>query len=156
MDLSEVRLRILNTPLVKKLPEEMQFKLAMLLLWTAKTSTVETGEKLFVEGSTDTDKGCLILDGSVRITTDGGDPKTLAAPDILGEVQLFTPKGERTATVEALEGGVILTFGWREFSAMARKIMSDEEMKTLKKTIADSAWTREDNLMERVLKSYQQ
>jgi CRP-like cAMP-binding protein len=155
MELAEVRLHILNTPLAKSLPEDMQYKFVMLLLWISKTATVEPDQKLFIKGSTDTDKGCLILEGSVRIITEESDQKTIAAPDILGEVQLFTPKGERTATVQAIEGGVILTFGWRDFSSVARKLMSDEEMKTLKKTIADSAWTRENNLMEKILKSYQ-
>ncbi len=150
MQLSLIRERILDTPLVKNLPETMRPRFAMILLWIAQTDEVSREEKLFEQGETDTDRGCLILEGMVRIITEESRAKTIAAPDILGEVQLFTPKGERTATVEVVVGGEILTFGWKEFATQAREHFNDEEMATLKKVIAESAWTREDNLMEKL------
>jgi hypothetical protein len=47
-------------------------------------------------------------------------------------------------------GGEILTFGWLEFGAEGRKLMSEEEVDTLKKMIASSAWTRDNKLVEKI------
>jgi len=150
MELSEVRNRILTTPLVQNLPEEMRNKFAMQLLWIANTEEVSREQKLFVQGDKDSDYGCLILEGMVRIITEESNKKTIDAPDILGEVQLFTPQGERTATVEVVVGGEILTFSWKEFGAAAKVNFTDEQMDTLKKVIAESAWTRQENLLEKI------
>lgn len=152
MELSTLRGRILDTPLVRSLPDKMRNKMVMLLLWISETEEVTREQKLFVQGDVDTDRGCLILEGMVRIITEGNNRNTINAPDILGEVQLFTPNGERTATVEVVVGGEILTFGWLEFGAEARKIMSEEEFAVLKKMIAESAWTRDNNLVEKIQK----
>jgi hypothetical protein len=99
MELSLLRARILETPLVRSLPEDMRIKVVTLLLQISETEEVSREQKLFIQGDVDTDQGCLILEGMVRIITEGNNRNTIAAPDILGEVQLFTPNGERTATV---------------------------------------------------------
>lgn len=150
MQLSLIRERILDTPLAKKLPEPMRQRFVKILLWIAKTEEVSREQELFKQGETDTDRGCLILEGMVRIITEKSGSKTIDAPDILGEVQLFTPKGERTATVEVVVGGEILTFGWRDFASQAREQFNNEEMATMRNLIAESAWAREDKLLERV------
>ena len=105
------------------------------------------------KGAKDTDRGVLILEGMVRIITEETDNKTIEAPDILGEVQLFTPQGTRTATVKVIVGGIIPSFQWRELAKEAAKIYTDDEMNTLKKVIMKSAWTREENLFENVKQS---
>ena len=107
-------------------------------------------EKIFEQGTKDTDQGCLILVGMVRIITEESDTKTIEAPEILGEVQLFTPQGTRTATVEVIVGGKILLFKWRKLSELAKVFYSTEEMSALKKIIHESAWTREKNLFEKI------
>ena len=99
MELSLLPARILETPLVRSLPEDMRIKVVTLLLQISETEEVSREQKLFIQGDMDTDQGCLILEGMVRIITEGNNRNTIAAPDILGEVQLFTPNGERTATV---------------------------------------------------------
>ncbi|MFP6583718.1 MAG: hypothetical protein VCD00_14350 [Candidatus Hydrogenedentota bacterium] len=86
MELSMLRGRILDTPLVRSLPEEMRNKVVMLLLWISKTEEVTREQKLFVQGDVDIDRGCLILEGMVRIITEGNDKNMINAPDILGEV----------------------------------------------------------------------
>jgi len=155
MELSAVRERILSTPLVKSLPEEMRQRFVMILLWISKTEDVSREHLIFKEGDKDTDEGCLILEGMVRIITEESDKKTIEAPDILGEVQLFTPKRTRTATVEVIVGGQILSFGWHDFGAAAQEFYNEDEMAALKKVISDSAWTREDNLFEKVQRKSQ-
>ncbi|MCH7910302.1 MAG: cyclic nucleotide-binding domain-containing protein, partial [Candidatus Hydrogenedentes bacterium] len=113
MDLGEMRKRIQDTPLVQHLPEEMRKRFVSMLLWLSETEEVSREEKLFTQGAKDIDRGVLILEGMVRIITEETDNKTIEAPDILGEVQLFTPQGTRTATVKVIVGGILLSFQWR-------------------------------------------
>lgn len=150
MELADIRERIQATPLVKKLPESMQQRFVMMILWLAQTKEVSREEKIFEQGAKDSDQGCLILEGMVRIITEESDNKTIEAPDILGEVQLFTPEGARTATVEVVVGGKILLFKWRDVAQHAREVYNEEEMDTLRKIIHESAWTREKDLFEKI------
>lgn len=150
MELGEIRQRIQDTPFVKKLPEDMKQRFIMMMLVAAETKEVSREEKIFEQGEKNTDQGCLILEGMVRIITEESDKKTIEAPEILGEVQLFTPQGTRTATVEVVVGGKILLFKWREFSELCKTFYDDDEMATLKKIIYESAWTREKNLFEKI------
>ncbi len=69
------------------------------------------------------------------------------APDILGEVQLFTPQAERTATVEIVFGGPALTFCWRDLGAKAQAGFSPEELSQLREIIRHSAAIREPNVL---------
>lgn len=150
MELADMRERILDTPLVQKLPEAMRQRFAMILLWVSQTRDVSREEKLFQQGDARNNEGCLILEGMVRIITEEQHTKTIEAPDILGEVQLFTPQGTRTATVEVVVGGKILVFGWKDLGRQAREFFSEDEMAKLKKIITDSAWTREKNLFDKI------
>ncbi len=150
MELGDIRQRIKDTPLVKKLPEDMQQRFVMMILAIAETKEVSREEKIFEQGAKDTDQGCLILEGMVRIITEDSDNKTIEAPEILGEVQLFTPQGARTATVEVVVGGKILLFKWRDLSELSKTLYNNDEMATLKKIIQESAWTREKNLFEKL------
>jgi len=152
MDLAMIRERILATPLVGRLPEGMRQRFVMILLWLSDTREVSREEKLFEQGASDTDNGCLILEGMVRIKTESSANanKTIDAPDILGEVQLFTPNRTRTATVEVVVGGNVLTFSWHALAKVAKEQFTDDEFGELKRVITESAWTREENLQQKI------
>ncbi|PCJ67094.1 MAG: hypothetical protein COA73_00305 [Candidatus Hydrogenedentota bacterium] len=150
MDLQSIRERILATPLVSSLPEEMRQRYVMMLLWISQTESVSRETILFKQGEKDAGTGCLILEGMVRIIADEREVKTIEAPDILGEVQLFTPQGTRTATVEVVVGGEVLKFEWDALGNIMREFYTDEEFAAMKKMIAQSAWTREENLAEKL------
>jgi len=150
MELQTIRQRILATPLVSKLPEAMRQRFVQMLLWLADTREVSREEHLFKLGDKHNDEGVLILEGMVRIITESSERKTIEAPDILGEVQLFTPEGARTATVEVVVGGQILTFQWKTLAAEAKRVYSEDEWQTLRKTITESAWRREAGLFDAV------
>ena len=156
MELSEIRNRILETEWVSSLPIDMQKKFTMVLLWLAQTEEVSREQILFTQGDTGNFQGCLILEGMVRIITEESEKEserqTSTAPDFMGEIQLFTPQGERTATVEVVVGGEILSFGWEEFSVVAREIMSADEMALLNKLLLESAMARKSNVMEKIRK----
>jgi hypothetical protein len=90
----------------------------------------------------------------VRIITEESekedDRQTITAPDFMGEIQLFTPNGERTAIVEVIVGGEILSFGWQEFSVVAREVMTTDEMDILNKLLLDSAMARKSSVVEKM------
>ncbi len=113
MDLATIRDRILETPLFQRLPAAMHQRLAQTLLWISQTEEVSREQKLFEQGQRNEDEGVIILEGMVRVITEQDQNKTIEAPDVLGEVQLFTPERTRTATVEVIVGGTILTFRCR-------------------------------------------
>jgi hypothetical protein len=152
MDLGTIRERILATPLVRKLPEDQRKKFATTLLWIAETEDVSRTQLLIEQGEKNRDLGVLILEGMVRIRNESTQSKTIEAPDILGEVQLFTPDRARTATVEVVVGGKILSFSWKALAAECRVVFSDDEMDVLRKAIYDSAWTREEGLFDKLTK----
>jgi len=149
MELSTMRERILATPLVKKLPDAMRKRFTTALLWISETEDATRTQRLIEQGDKNRDLGVLILEGMVRIKNESTQTKTIEAPDILGEVQLFTPDRARTATGEVVVGGKILTFSWKALAAECRELFEDAEMETLRKAIYDSAWTREKGLFDK-------
>lgn len=149
MELEKIREQILKTRLVRNLPENMRQRFAMLILGLAETREVFREEQIFKQGDRDADTGCIILEGMVRIITEDSDKKTIEAPDILGEVQLFTPDRVRTATVEVVVGGNILTFKWKDLGRATQEVFNKEEMAALKRVITESAWTREKSVFEK-------
>ncbi len=150
MELGEMRQRIKDTSLVQKLPENMRQRFVMMVLAASDTKEVSREEKIFEQGAKDIGQGCIIIEGMVSILTDDVRTKTIEAPDILGEVQLFTPEGARTATVEVIVGGRILLFEWNELSGLCRTYYTEEEFETLRKVVHESAWAREKDLFERI------
>lgn len=146
MELQEIREEILRVPVFESLPDVMHARLLTGLLSTARTRAVTRGDFLFLQGERETDTGCLLLRGAVEVRREGVNPVYVEAPDILGEMHLFTPQGQRTATVEVTVGGVVLEFQWREFGVVSRNLFNKEELALLKKSIVDCAWRREPEL----------
>lgn len=149
MELEQMRERILGTPLVKSLPENMQLRFTMILLGYSETKEVTREQQIFKQGEKDTGTGCIIIEGMVRIITEQDNKKTIEAPDILGEVQIFTPDRVRTATVEVVVGGKILVFSWKDVGKATQEIFTSDEMKLFRKVIAKSAWTRDKSVFEK-------
>lgn len=152
MELHVIRERIQKCSLVSSLPSAMRQRFVMLLLNIAETQSVSRRHVLFEIGDKNTNTGCVILEGMVKVKTESGESKHIEAPDILGEVQLFTPSGKRTATVEVVIGGSVLLFSWKKLGAAAKAEFNDEEMGKLKEAITKSAWRREANIFEKIRK----
>ena len=145
MELGDIRSTILRTPLVKNLPEEMQPNFVMMLLYLSETREMSRGEILFLKGECETDTGCVILQGMVEVQCKE-KAVFVEAPEIIGEMHLFTPEGARTATVEVTVGGMCLEFEWGALGTLARQFYSAKELDTLKKSIVDYAWKRDASL----------
>ena len=110
MDSKRTMAAVLKAPLVSFLPASMCDRFISALLDVAQEDETRSGDVLFTLGERNTDEGVFILEGAVKITRANGDVRYIEAPDILGELQLFTPGGERTATVETVYGGAVLRF----------------------------------------------
>lgn len=146
MELQEVRDRIMQVPLCKSLPAPMQGPLVAGLLGLASTRDARKGSFLYLQGARDPDTGCLLLRGSVEVRKENEPPIIVNAPDVLGEMQLFTPLGRRTATVEMASDGTVLEFSWHDFAQLARRLFDKQERDVLKRAVADCAWRRDPNL----------
>lgn len=138
---------IRDTVLVCLLPEPMRRKFVDLILSVAKRTEIAPGQVLFTLGETDTDRGFLFLEGALKITRSDGTVRYQESPDILGEVQLFTPQARRSATVEVVYGGTALTFAWHELGAAAKEAFNADELAELRKAIQRSATMREQNML---------
>lgn len=149
MDEDQIRSKVRQTILLKLLPVPMQDRFIEILLAVSEQGQVSSGETLFKCGEMNADQGCLILEGMLKVTRGDGDLRYIEAPDILGEVQLFKPQAERTATVDVVLGGPVLTFQWHALGAAAKKVFSDDEMAALRETIVHSASSRERDILER-------
>jgi hypothetical protein len=136
-----------ETPLVTFMPEEMRWRFVDAVLDVAQSDETRSGDVLFKLGDRNTDEGLFILEGAVKATRANGEARFLEAPDVLGEVQLFTPGAERTATVEVVYGGAVLRFSWRELGALAQSIFNAAELAELRRAIRESAHAREKDLL---------
>ena len=148
MTSERVRKQIEGAFWVRLLPESMRDRFVDILLSVSKEDTVASGATLFKQGDTDTDRGCAFLEGARKVTRSDGEVKYLQAPEILGEVQLFMPQGERTATVEVVVGGPVLNFAWHDLGAEAQKRFSAEELVELREAIKHSVNVREPGLLD--------
>ncbi len=151
MELQDLRERILNTPVVQSMPEKIRTRFCMALLWVSESQEVTLGEHLFLKGDQESDAGCILLLGSVEIyRQDGTHPVTVQAPDILGEMHLFSPGGQRTATVEVSSRGSVLRFEWQTLAKTAAHFLSKEEMATVNEILKKCAWKRDPGLFPQV------
>jgi hypothetical protein len=144
----EVLDKLHETPLVKLLPPEMRGPFVGQLLDRAQHETYAAGATVFTRGESETDMGVIFLEGMVRVTLADGQQRYLEAPEIMGEVQLFTPNAHRSATVECVVGGAVLEFGWHDFGTSIRLAFTPEQLDTLRECIKHSAKTREQNLLD--------
>lgn len=147
MDAVDIPAKAHQTLLVKILPEHMRDRFVDILLSISDSKPVSPGEVLFRLGERNVDRGCFMLDGALKVTRADGEVRYSEAPAILGEVQLFSPNAERTATVEVVYGGPALNFKWQELGARAQEEFSQEELAELRDAIKHLAGMREQNLL---------
>ncbi len=147
MDTDQIRSKIHETLLVKLMTDSMSDRFIDVLLSVSEHSGITPGQVLFKIGETNTDQGLLFLEGALKITRSDGDVRYLESPDIMGEVQLFTPQAERTATVEVVFGGPVLKFTWHDLGAAAQKEFDAGELTELRELIKHTARMREKDIL---------
>jgi hypothetical protein len=153
MEAKRIAKTLAETSLVSSLPDRMRARFVGLVLELAQASDARSGDVLFTRGEKNTDEGLFVLEGAVKVTRANGEVRYLEAPDVLGEVQLFAPSAERTATVEVVYGGTVLRFSWKELAAASKKAFSPAEMGVLRDAIRDNADARERHLLINLMAS---
>lgn len=142
INLPHARGQLLKIPLVAKLPETLRERLVVLLLWIGHEKYFGDGAYIYVEGKSDLNSGCILLDGKVSVEKDEKVVEIMEAPDIIGEAQQFTSNRERTASVRAMGASLTLMFSWPEIGTKSARIFSSEERHMIKNVIRDLAWER--------------
>jgi len=142
MDLNEYRPQADAIPMFQDLPEQTRELVCRILLKIAERSALAKGDVLYEKGTEDTGTGAALVEGAVEVRTDDGEPLTVNAPDLLGEMQLFDEYGERTATVTAAEDSVVLEFFWEEFVGVALSLLTREQQIEVKDMLSRHAATR--------------
>ncbi len=148
MGTDQIRSKIHETLLVKLMPDSISDRFIDMLLSVSERTAIAPGQVLFKIGETNTDQGLLFLEGALKITRGDGEVRYLESPDILGEVQLFTPQAERTATVEVVFGGPVLMFTWHDLGAAAQKEFDAEELTQFRELIKHTANMRERDILK--------
>ncbi len=148
MDISQIRSKISETLLVKLMPDNMSGRFIDVLLSVSEESVIAPGQVLFKIDETNTDQGLLFLEGALKITRGDGEVRYLESPDIMGEVQLFTPQAKRTATVEVVFGGPVLKFRWHDLGAAAQEEFNAEDLAQLRELIKHTATLRERDILK--------
>jgi CRP-like cAMP-binding protein len=140
--LDNYRKQILEVPAIRDLPPELKSRVSMILLWIAHEADVAAGEDIYSQGAQDEDTGCVLVSGTVEISWADKPPKTVAAPEILGEMKQFTRDRERTATVRAIEDVSILTFYWHDLIALSQEVIGSDQQPTIRDVITQLAGER--------------
>ena len=142
MRLIELRAQILLVPLVSTLPEALRDRIGMILMWVSEELVLGPGDRLFTEGESDTDVGCIVVEGLVQVKKEDAPVITVEAPSLLGEIQQFTADQVRTATVSFVDGGTVLKFNWHDFVLWAMRLLNKSEQLLLKEALARTASQR--------------
>ena len=117
--------------LLKDMPDAARQRVAELIMETANEVELADGAALFHQGDLGSDAGFALLRGTVRIEREGLPPVTTNAPAILGEIQQFNPRAQRTATVRAAGPVKALRFTWQALYEKAREAFTPEEQHRL-------------------------
>ena len=96
------------------------------------------------------------MSGRVLVSRSAGVEEELEAPNLLGEIQQFTPDRHRTATVVALAPTTVLDFPWHAFAERVARLFTEEEQGILRSLIAQLAWARCDELFDRAAEAAQE
>jgi CRP-like cAMP-binding protein len=128
---NEEELKLSGLPLLEPMPDEARRRVARLLVKVGERLTVPDGQVLIRQGDLGGEKGFALLDGNVVIEPLGSDRLTVSAPALLGEIQQFNPRAQRTATVRASGPVIALRFFWQDFYARAKEELTQDEQNRL-------------------------
>jgi len=120
-----------SLPLLRNMPQAAQERIADLLLKTSHAIELPDGAALFKQGDLGSDTGFILLEGQVRIDREGVDPVMMNAPVLLGEIQQFNPRAQRTASVQAVGPIITRRFSWQALYENAKGALTPAEQRLL-------------------------
>lgn len=133
---------LIRLPLLQAAPDTTKTRLAELLLHVGEPITVSPGDALLHQGDLGGETGFILLRGEVTVERMGAPPATISAPALLGEIQQFNPRAQRTATVRASGPVEALKFAWQTLYAKANEMLSSDEQHLLMDVLERSVCER--------------
>jgi len=113
--------KVVGIPAFASLNTALRGRLAEILTMISQPRVLNAGDVLYQQGAEDESTGAILVEGILSVTADGGPAISVAAPDLLGEMQQFDQYGQRTATVTAEGPVTVLEFSWHEFVSRIRE-----------------------------------
>ena len=120
-----------SLPLLRNMPRTAQERIANVLSEASEAIELADDAVLFHQGDLASDTGFMLLHGCVRIDREGVEPVMITAPDLLGEIQQFNPRAQRTASVRAAGPVKARRFAWQVFYEKARAALTPAEQALL-------------------------
>ncbi|PCJ58100.1 MAG: hypothetical protein COA73_10130 [Candidatus Hydrogenedentota bacterium] len=140
---------ISTIPMIRDIKDPTRTNVSQILEGMAMPERIKAGTRLFAEGEDlDGHTGIILLDGEAAITHDDIKPKTISAPELLGEMMQFKDTAQRLATVTVSTDATILRFSWDEFvrRVMNNPIISHSDQQTICKVFKRYAGKRLEEL----------
>jgi hypothetical protein len=126
---------ILALPMFADLSIETREHFAQVFLDISERVSFEDGDYLMREGDLGWITGYIIVAGEVVVERVGSKPIDVGAPAIVGEMQQFNPRSQRTATVRADGPVSALVFSWQNLYHLGASDLSGEEQRLLRNSI---------------------
>lgn len=136
----ECRQKILDIPFMNQLDEPLRTQVATVLLGISETRRVPKSSLLIAKGDEHSDRGYALLEGEVEIQKRGSGEITCYAPELMGEMKMFNPTRQRTATVQAKTELFVLAFNWSEFQRTLKAEHGEEAAEAAHKALESYAW----------------
>ncbi len=135
-----VKRTIGNISFVAGLDAKTRDHVITLLANLGPAEKLSKGSTLFRAGETATDDGVVILQGELSVLKMNAPEVIAVAPELMGEMQQFNPRKERTATVVANTDLLAIRFKWASFKAAANQTLKPDENAALMQALQDYAW----------------
>ena len=120
-----------SLPLLRNMPRTAQERIANVLSEVSEAIELADDAVLLHQGDLASDTAFMLLHGRVRIDREGVEPVMITAPDLLGEIQQFNPRAQRTASVRAAGPVKARRFAWQVFYEKARAALTPAEQALL-------------------------
>jgi hypothetical protein len=140
MDNDKVRAVILKVPVIESLHGDLGEKVTDVIMDIGVVRRVAEGQTMTKEHRPGKNRGFVLLKGSINIEKDDAPPSVCRPPELLGEVMQFNPKGQRTATLTAIDECWVIRFQWNEFWTALMTNFSEAEVAKVRETLEDRAW----------------
>lgn len=140
MQFEELQNELTNIAFFSNLSSELQNHVAQIFHSISEEKRIPEGMVLFKAGAEGTDVGYILIDGEITIGKEGYPEFQGFAPDLIGEMELFNPAKQRTATVKSGTELRVLQFRWSSFTSALSKRVSDSDRRAVKDAIESHAW----------------
>lgn len=134
--------RLGRLALMLALPEETRRHASQAFAAVSDYEIVPEGTALFTEGDSSTEYGCVLMRGTVTVTTDEGFSSDVKAPVLLGEMKQFQFDGaeRRAANVVARDELAVLRFRWDELYRAIDERLDTRERAEFQENLQRYAW----------------